>query len=274
MTALLKFVPAEFPERFFRIFGAFELSYVPKSPPKNGSTLATPKLRQFVSLLAIEAGRPVSRDAIYDELWPSTSPSEQTFFTYVSQLRCNLWEGCLVRHGSGRTVTYRLDIDPDQVDILRFLRAIDQLSSEGNAEKLYRSQQTLNDAFALVRGEPFADVVCGPKLEAWINQIHATLRHAKLLKFEIALRLGQHRRIIGELSNTCDEHPDHEDFTKLLLLALYRAERRTEATSVYLRLRKYLAQELGIDPAPQLQSVYQKILRGDRSLFENLHQLG
>jgi len=48
----------------------------------------------------------------------------------------------------------------------------------------------------------------------------------------------------------------------LHMLALYRADRRTEALDLYTRTRAYLAEQLGLEPGARLRELHQAILRG------------
>ena len=45
------------------------------------------------------------------------------------------------------------------------------------------------------------------------------------------------------------------------LLALYRSGRQAEALDAYTRTREQLADQLGLDPGPELQDLAQRILQ-------------
>src|SRR5690606_8911660 len=62
-------------------------------------------------------------------------------------------------------------------------------------------------------------------------------------------------------------HPLRERLTAQLILASYRAGHRAEAQAYYHALRTRLSGELGIDPGPELRSLYERLLRDDESLL-------
>ena len=57
-----------------------------------------------------------------------------------------------------------------------------------------------------------------------------------------------------------------ESFWALLMAAQYRAGRQGDALASYQRARATLADELGVDPGPQLQELERLILAQDPSL--------
>jgi DNA-binding SARP family transcriptional activator len=65
------------------------------------------------------------------------------------------------------------------------------------------------------------------------------------------------------LTTAAEANPDDERLTGQLMIALYRSGRQADAIEVYQRMRRRLAEELGVDPSPPLQRVYQHILTAD-----------
>jgi DNA-binding SARP family transcriptional activator len=82
-------------------------------------------------------------------------------------------------------------------------------------------------------------------------------------RFELELGLGRHREVIGELSDLVTANPLRERLVGHLLVALSRSGRQAEAVHVYQRLRKELADELGIDPGAAVQQIYTSILASE-----------
>ena len=72
--------------------------------------------------------------------------------------------------------------------------------------------------------------------------------------------------MIGELEAAVATYPFQESLWELLITALYRAGRQADALATYQRVRQQLADELGLDPRPQLQELEQRILVQDPSL--------
>jgi predicted negative regulator of RcsB-dependent stress response len=74
------------------------------------------------------------------------------------------------------------------------------------------------------------------------------------------LRVGDAALLVGELEALVAEDPLREERWRLLVLALYRAQRQADALSALRRARDVLAEELGVDPGPALRSLEAEVL--------------
>jgi class 3 adenylate cyclase len=72
--------------------------------------------------------------------------------------------------------------------------------------------------------------------------------------------------VIPELEGVIGEHRLDEHFWAQLMLAYYRAGRQADALRAYQEVRSVLADEIGIEPGPELAELERKILDHDRSL--------
>jgi DNA-binding SARP family transcriptional activator len=107
-------------------------------------------------------------------------------------------------------------------------------------------------------------------LYRWCRCRRSRLQERRLAVLEeriaIDLDLGRHRDLVGELEPLVARHPLRERLRAQLMLALYRCRRQAEALERYRAGRAFLAQELGLAPAEELQRLEQAILRQDPSL--------
>src|SRR5439155_15438134 len=86
--------------------------------------------------------------------------------------------------------------------------------------------------------------------------------------YELKLRCGEHAELVPELQELATAHPLEEALQDLLMLALYRSGRQTQALAVYDRLRHQLAEQLGIAPGLRIQSRMQAILTQSSELHD------
>ena len=114
------------------------------------------------------------------------------------------------------------------------------------------------------------DVLAGAGDGDWVIPHRARLEEARMKLIETGcsarLRLGDAGDVIGELEAAVAAYPFQESLWVLLITALYRAGRQADALAAYQRVRTALADELGLDPGPQLQQLEQQILIHDATL--------
>ncbi|MEV4889701.1 BTAD domain-containing putative transcriptional regulator [Nonomuraea sp. NPDC055795] len=209
--------------------------------------LGSPQQRLVLAVLLLAEGRAVGGDQLMDALWGQARPRTalQVLRTYVSRLRAVLGTDALVSVGDG----YALRAGTCDVAELRMLYG------EGRYA----------EALALWRGEPLAGLG-GDYAEAQ----RARLAERRLAALEHRLRQdldeGRHAEVVVELSALCAEYPTRERLRGLLMLGLYRGGRQAEAIGVYTDTRMLLADELGVDPSPELAELYRQIISGDPAL--------
>jgi DNA-binding SARP family transcriptional activator len=221
------------------------------------------KGRSVLAALLLRANRVVLTERLLAVLWGERPPvtAVAQVHKYVSQLRAELGQECIVRFGNG----YKLEIRPDGLDLLRFDQSVRSARAALAAGRLLEAAEEFRTALALWRGEPVADGT-----EELIRTEAPALEERKIAalleKIEIELALGWHGELVGELHALLAEYPLREQLRGHLMLALYRCGRVAEALTTYHDGRALLADELGLDPGPELQQLHVAILAGDPGL--------
>jgi DNA-binding SARP family transcriptional activator len=213
--------------------------------------------------LAVSPRRVVSVDALIDCIWDAEPPGNPRAALHngVSRLRRILGHGSVETHGWG----YRLHVDADDVDLLRF---DEHLAAARRATALGLDKTAvaaLDDAIHLWR-EPLLGNVDSPSLHREVVP-RLTERYLEAVETwtELRLRLGI-PGALEELAAVARAYPLREHLTGQLMIALVRAGRRADALVAYNTLRCALREELGIDPAAALQDLNVKIRRADPEL--------
>ena len=95
-----------------------------------------------------------------------------------------------------------------------------------------------------------------PYLRAAAARLDALRLAALEERYALELDLGGISSAVAELERLVLEHPLRERMWALLITGLYRAGRQAEALGAYERARTLLADELGIDPGPELRELH------------------
>lgn len=214
------------------------------------------QLRTIFTLLAASPGSTVTTDAIMTSLWPENPPAQarKTVQVYISNLRkAFAGDSSPILSVPGG---YSLAADGVTVDVDRFDSLLGEAASTSDE---HGAISRLSDAIDLWHGPPFADLdIIELRSEA------ARLEEARIVaierRVELRLKLGYHAEIIGELEALALEHPYRERIRAQQMLALYRSGRQADALRVYTRTRDVLAEELGLEPGPELQQLERDVL--------------
>jgi predicted ATPase/DNA-binding SARP family transcriptional activator len=226
------------------------------------------RLRALLIALALEPGRVVSTATLIDWIWGEQPPADtaNALQRLVSRLRKALPEGLIEGHPGG----YRLMVEPDAVDAVRFERLVAQARGvEGS-----RRVQPLREALALWRGAAMADV--GHQDSEALDAAVARLERLRLAaledRFDAEIGLGHGADLVPELTDLVAAHPMRERLVAALMRALAAAGRDTEALLAYERTRETLADQLGVDPSPELSALHVALLRGELGRREEVRK--
>lgn len=252
----------------FRLLGSVQIGMAPRLD-------VAPKPLQLLVLLLLNAGNPVSTETIIDELWADRPPRSAavTLQSYVLQTRRTLRSAGIAATDSHRVLAtrgrgYVMEIDPDQLDVERFLRssrAARRYLRSGDPES---SRAELRHALAMWRGPALADVTIGPRLEAELVRLNEERLITTELLIDHELRTGRPHEILADLTKIVIENYQQERLCGQLMLAQYRCGRRAQALETYRRMRHLLGEQLGLDPSPVLQSLHNAILNTDERLMD------
>jgi DNA-binding SARP family transcriptional activator/DNA-binding XRE family transcriptional regulator len=216
--------------------------------------------RTLLGLLALHTNAAVPVDEIVDVLW--TEPprtSRNLVHGHVTAVRGLLRAaGARVeRAGDG----YRLTAPAHAVDSDLFE---DLLARAGAAHARNAPEEALRhygEALAVWRGRAVADAGASlrqhPTAVALAHRrLEATLRYA-----DLALRLGRPAPAASAVQALLAEEPLHEALAARLMTALASAGEQSAALAAYDTVRRRLADDLGVEPGPELRTAHLKVLR-------------
>jgi predicted ATPase len=220
--------------------------------------LASSRQRLLLAVLLVEANRTLPADRLIDELWGDALPGdpEGALRTQISRLRKALGPGAGI---ATEERSYRLTVAREQLDAARFEDLMGLLATGGaqGADAL----RLLDDALALWRGPAlaeFADRAFAQPEAVRLEELHLAAREQRA---ELLLSLGRAAEAAADLDALLAEHPEREQARGLLMEALYRQGRHTEAVATYQDWRRHLAEQLGLEPSPDLQRIESQVLQ-------------
>ncbi|MFC4592068.1 AfsR/SARP family transcriptional regulator [Sphaerisporangium corydalis] len=226
--------------------------------------LGTPQQRTALAILLLHEGAPVSLTDLVDIMWEDAPPQSavSTVRTYVSRLRRALGPGLIASARGG----YALRAGPGRLDLTLFQDLVTRARTARREGDAPAAAAALGDALGLWKGSPLTGVP-GTYAEAQRTRLDRLRLAAAEDRFAIDLELGLDIGVVTELAAMVGAHPLRERSRELLMLALYRAGRQSEALESFRECRRLLAAELGLDPGPGLREMHRRILAADPRLL-------
>lgn len=226
--------------------------------------LGTPKQRAVLAALLIERNRPVGIDSLTNAAWQDAPPrAHASIHTYVSNLRRLLSNAGV----DSRTVLvnsppgYRLDVGDDGVDHGRFITAKTAGVHAASVGRFEEATRHLSAALSEWRGPVLQDLNDRQFFAAFAIGLAEEKVVVQTARAEAEIACGRSDGVIAELEVLAGEHPYREPLWAQLITAYYLAGRQSDALDTYRRVKSTLADDLGIDPAAPLRTLYQRILR-------------
>ena len=218
------------------------------------------KTRQVLTLLALAAPRPLSVDSLARSLWDEPPPAAtKTVQGHQSRVRSALASAqSPVATVEGGTAGYRLVAPPGGLDALVVddLRRRARMASLGGDDAT--AEALLRQASEMWRGDPELPATTAGDAES----DRLTEERVLLVEDHLEAMLAADRptEAVGTLAALTAEHPLRERLWELRIRALYLAGRQTDALDAYRAVRRYLRDEVGVEPGPALQALHHAVL--------------
>ncbi|HET9896604.1 MAG TPA: AfsR/SARP family transcriptional regulator [Streptosporangiaceae bacterium] len=227
----------------------------------------TAQLRLVVGIMAVRGGQVVSVDELIEAIWDSRPPrsargSLQSLMTRVRHLLEPVPGAALTRCGDG----YRMEVDTDRIDVGRFRSLARSARAAEGPDAIGRFESAL----AQWTGPVLADAVSTTRAGAIRQALDAELTSVIQDRFRCMLTCGRLRDAAAELPAAVTRLPLNECLAAMLMETLYRSGQRADALRAFRRMRGRLAEQLGVEPGPELQSLHQRILSGDAGLARSV----
>jgi DNA-binding SARP family transcriptional activator/WD40 repeat protein len=225
-----------------------------------------PRQRRLLATLLIHHGLAVSVSALVDGVFGSSPPrrAEATLRTYVTRLRRVLPDGIdVIAEPPGYALRTAA---PDAIDAVRFdsERARgQQLLAHGERETAVRA---FTEALQLWRGRPFEEVADEPWAAPEVRRLEAARTACRVGLVDALVADDRATDALPIVRELVAAEPFDENLRLRQARTFYRAGQANDALAALREFRGQLAEELGLDPSPELDVLEQAILHHDPGL--------
>ena len=221
-----------------------------------------PIRRRLVAILALDRREPVTTEALIHRMWPDRVPAtaRTALHVHISKVR-DAVPGLIETTADGYRLGPSAGLDVETFESL-VVAAEDAAASEHWAEVL----DLCDDCLRMWGGDPFGDI----SEETYALPVAVRLgerRHeVDNLRLQALLATGRNDLAVPHAVELVQRYPYSERFREGLMLALYRSGRQADAVRVYQEAHRFLGEELGVEPGPELRELEERILAHDPSL--------
>jgi predicted ATPase/DNA-binding SARP family transcriptional activator len=223
----------------------------------------------LLALLALQPGRTLPVDELTGRLWPDGAPptARTALQGHVSRIRRTLPVGGPVRIETVPGGYVLLADDPATIDVEHARSFVDRAAAARTAGETADAVAELTAALAVWRGPALSDLRAhDPALAAAAAGLDDERRAAEEALADALVAAGDIDRAIALAGRLVNEEPLRERRWALLMTALTRAGRQTDALRAYRQAAAILADRTGLEPGHELRRLETAILLQDPSL--------
>ena len=216
----------------------------------------SPMQRALLAYLCLESGHVVPRDALVDALW-SQAPERagNAIQQYVAGLRRAVGRDVIETRDAG----YRIG-EAIEVDATSFHQIAGRAERKHHAGELTAAQRLDDEALAVWSGTALQGLPDCPFVELVRQQLETERARVRLRRYSALVTLGRAADILDNLHELCRQAPLDESAAAVLMRALSSVGRQADAFAVFEELRTRLADDLGVDPGPEIRSAHEAVL--------------
>ncbi|HST19174.1 MAG TPA: BTAD domain-containing putative transcriptional regulator [Gaiellaceae bacterium] len=240
-----------------RLLGPFEVLAGGSIADVGGS-----KRQALLAMLALRRGRVADVDSLVDALWGEELPAapRNALHHHIARLRATLGEKTIVGSSDGYALKNA------RVDASRFEELIAETRSALRDGDIPAASDAVAAALALWRGSALQGLTGTAWFSAEARRLETLRVDALEEDFEVRLALGEHRELAPALRSALADSPFRERLWGQLMLALYRSGRQADALETFQEARRVLAEELGLEPGPELRRLQEAIFAQDPAI--------
>jgi DNA-binding SARP family transcriptional activator len=220
--------------------------------------LAGVKPRKILQILALELGKPVTKDVLAERLWDGRPPA-----SYIASIESYI---CLLRRSLGAVsdatplVTvygaYVLDPQHVRVDVLELQSDLSSLCTASGERLISGVEQIMERTTGgLLADEPFAEWA-----DACRGSFYALFESVATRAAQSAAEAGDPARALRLARSVLQHSPLSEPAYRVVMDAHRRLGGRAQALSAYADLRSLMLDELGVEPSEGTRALYLTIL--------------
>ena len=241
-----------------RLLGPFEVLAGGAIADVGGS-----KRQALLAMLALAQSRVVEVDTLVEGLWEEDelpAAPRNALHHHIARLRATLGEDSIIGFPDGYALKDAL------LDAARFEELLTETRAALRDGDIPAAADAMESALALWRGGALQGLSTTAWFTAEARRLETLRVDALEEKFEVGLALGEHRELEPALRSALANNPFRERLWGQLMLALYRSGRQADALDTFQEARRVLADELGLEPGPDLRQLQDAILAHDPAI--------